>query len=500
MSSKPKAQRKDRAQKKVKQETKNISHPRTREELKQFVHDNLDIRVPDQPICPGHRSPMDYLWHTWRTDDPVHRPAGQISGDCIVWANRGGGKTQLAAIATLLDGLFKDGCRIRIVAGSLDQAGRMYEYLAQFIADHFESQIEGRLGREKCRFQNGAEVRVLSQSQRAVRGQHVQKLRCDEVELFQEEIFNAAKFCARSEGSILGSMECLSTMHQPWGLMQKIISQAGTALIPIYKWCLWEVIEKCPPDRHCSRCPLSGDCQQKARRADGFMRIDDCIAILRRSSRVGFETEMLCLRPNMEHAVFRDFDPAVHVHSVEFDEDLPLYRTIDFGYVNPFVCLWIQVDHDGVVRVIDEHVQAGQIISGHGDLIKQRTPGGEQRVAATYCDPAGSQRHGESGKSPTDLLKEAGIRTYWMKSDIQVGLELIRRALRAGDGSRRLVVSSRCVKLIEAMQCYRYPQGVQGDRAEVPVKDGVYDHPIDALRYFFANYYRPSGKVTVFRS
>jgi hypothetical protein len=500
MSSKPRAPRTDRAQKETKPETKTLWRPQTQEELKQFVWDNLDIRVPDQRLCPGHKSPMDYLWYTWQGDDPALRPSDQISGDCIVWANRGGGKTQLAAIATLLDGLFKENCRIRIVAGSLDQAGRMYEYLTQFVAEHFEDRIEGRMQREKCRFESGAEVRILSQSQRAVRGQHVQKLRCDEVELFQEEIFNAAKFCTRSEGSILGAMECLSTMHQPWGLMQKIISQAGPAQIPIFKWCLWEVIEKCPPDRHCSRCPLDGDCQGRARRADGFMRIDDCIAILRRSSRMGFETEMLCLRPSMENAVFGDFDPAVHVHSVEYNQDLPLYRAIDFGFVNPFVCLWIQVDREGVVRVIDEHVQSKMTISDHGDLIKQRTPGGEQRVAMTYCDPAGKQKTGESGKSPMDLLKEAGIKTHSMNSRIDEGLEMIRRALRAGDGSSRLVISPQCVRLIEAMQCYRYPQGVQGDRAEVPVKDGVYDHPIDALRYFFVNYYKPSRKVAVFRS
>lgn len=500
MSSKPNAPQQPCAQKMPQPKITAIAGPQTPDQLKQFIFDHLGIRIPDRQICPGHNSPMEYLWHTWRTDQPALRSAGQISGDCIVWANRGGGKTQLAAIATLLDGLFKDDCRIRIVAGSLDQACRMYEYLAGFVAEHFEDRIDGRMHQEKCRFQNGAEVRVLSQSQRAVRGQHVQKLRCDEVELFQEEIFNAAKFCAKSRGAVLGAMECLSTMHQPFGLMQKIISQAADAHIPIYKWCLWEVVEKCTPDRRCSRCPLDNDCRGKARRADGFLRIDDCIAMMRRSSRMGFETEMLCLRPNMENAVFGDFDPAVHVCPLEYNEDLPLYRAIDFGYVNPFVCLWIQVDREGVVRVIDEHVQSGRTLSNHAELIKQRTPGGPQRVAATYCDPAGAQRNGESGKSPMDLLREAGIKTYSSKSDIQVGLELIRRALRAGDGSSKLVISPKCPRLIEAMQGYRYPRSAQGDRAEVPVKDGVFDHPIDALRYFFVNYYRPSGKVAVYRS
>jgi hypothetical protein len=469
--------------------------PQTRQQLKQFLQVHLNLHIPDAHLCPGHSSPMDYLWYSWSTDWPSLRPAGQISGDCVVWANRGGGKTQIAAAAALLEGLFKENCRSRIIAGSLDQAGRMYEYLTEFIETGFADQIEGRILKDKCVFKNGTQVRLLAQSQRAVRGHHVQKLRCDEVELFVPEIFNAAKFCIKSRGTLRGSMECLSTMHRPWGLMQKIISDAQTAQIPIFKWCLWEVIQRCGSDRSCSRCPLDRDCQGKARRADGFLQIDDCIAQMRRSSRAGFETEMLCLKPNLENAVFADFEPAVHVRPVQDDPTLPLYRAIDFGYVHPFVCLWIQVDGEGLIRVIDEYVQSRRTLAAHAEEIKKKTSGGESRVAATYCDPAGGQRNGESGRSSIELLREAGIRAYSSRSDISGGLEKIRRALRAGDGSSRLVISPRCVHLIEAMQCYHYPAAVSGERAEQPVKDGVYDHPIDALRYFFLNYYKKSAKV-----
>lgn len=472
--------------------------PKTSSGLKQFLSNCLGIRIPDAAVCPGHSSPMDYLWHTWRTDFAGLRPGGQVSGDCVVWANRGGGKTQLAAVATLLEGLFKQDCRTRIIAGSLDQAGRMYEYLTEFIENAFVEQIEGRILKQRCRFKNGAQVRLLAQSQRAVRGHHVQKLRCDETELFQEEIFSAAKFCVRSSGTLQGAMECLSTMHRPWGLMQKILTEASSVGIPIFKWCLWEVIERCGPDRSCSRCPLHSDCQGKARRADGFLLIDDCIAQMRRSSRAAFETEMLCIRPNLENAVFSDFDPAVHVQPISFDVNLPLYRSIDFGYVNPFVCLWIQVDDHGRVLVLDEYVQTRKTLAAHAQEIKRRTPGGE-RAVRTFCDPAGKQPNDESGQTPIGVLKSCGITVHCCPSRIENGLELIRRHLRAGDGSSRLLIAPQCVRLIEAMQRYHYAERPCGPQAEKPVKDGVYDHPIDALRYFFVNYYKPSGRVTVFR-
>jgi hypothetical protein len=38
-------------------------------------------------------------------------------------------------------------------------------------------------------------------------------------------------------------------------------------------------------------------------------------------------------------------------------------------------------------------------------------------------------------------------------------------------------------------KCYHYPDPSQAGLAgELPLKDGVYDHPIDALRYFFINH------------
>ena len=470
-------------------DSRNTDHeaPKTREDLKLWVANNLKIHVPDVRICDGHKSPMDYLWHAYSSDFPSLRPGGQISGDCVVWANRGGGKTQLAAIVTLLEGLFKPDCRTRIVAGSLDQAGRMYEYLMGFVEDRFAERIEGMMQRERCRFENGADVRVLSQSQRAVRGQHVQKLRCDETELFKEEIFNAAGFCTRSRGDLLGAMECLSTMHRPYGLMQKIISEASESGTPIFKWCLWEVIEKCTLDRHCSRCALDKDCRGRARRANGYFRIDDCIAQMRRSSRGGFETEMLCLRPSLENAVFSEFDPAVHVKEVSYDGNLPLYRAIDFGYVNPFVCLWIQMDGENFVRVIDEYAESRLTVAQNGEAVRRRTPGGEGSVTMTFCDPAGNRRNDETGHSAAGVLRKNGMRIRCTGSRIENGLERIRSALRAGDGTIRMVISPKCRKLIEAMQCYHYRPGATGERAELPVKDGVYDHPIDALRYFFAN-------------
>jgi hypothetical protein len=472
-------------------ETLRRTRPATKQDLKNYIKVFLGIDVPDKQICPEHNSPLDYLWYSFNCDfiggvNPAlqTKPA---NADCVVWANRGGGKTDLAAIATLLDCIFKPFCQVRILAGSEDQAGRMYQYLTGFLRNGFDKFLAEPVRKAGCRFRNGSAVDVLTQSQASVRGQHIQKLRCDEVELFDADVFNAAKFTTQSTNSIIAGMESISTMHKPYGLMQKLVSSATQTATPVFKWCVWETIEKCI-DRNCSQCPLWGDCAGKAKQANGYLKIDDCITQMRRSSRAGWEAEMLCIKPNLENVVFDQFDPVIHVRPIDYDTNLPLYRSLDFGFANPFVCLWIQVDGEGVVRVIDEYVRSRATIDVHAAEMKSRTPGGESRVVSTFCDPAGAGANDVTGTSAVRELRSLGINVRYRRSGIAEGIESIRRAIRAGDGKSRFIVSPRCARLIEALTCYHYPDSPADN--ELPFKDGVYDHPIDALRYFFINFGR----------
>jgi hypothetical protein len=465
--------------------------PQTRRDLKNYVKVFLGIDVPDKRICPEHQSPMDYLWHTF--PESKHEPRA-ANHDSIVWANRGGGKTELAAVATLLDCIFKPDCQVRILGGSGEQAGRMYDYLTGFLHHGYEQFLAGPVRKAKCRFVNGSTVEVLTQSATSVRGQHVQKLRCDELELFDEDVFAAAKFTTQSTAEITAGMELISTMHRPYGLMHEVVTSAPKFGTPVFKWCVWETIEKCV-GRNCSQCPLSEDCRGRAKTANGYLRIGDCITQMRRASRAGWEAEMLCTRPSRQNVVFDEFDPAVHVRAVDYDPNLPLYRAIDFGFVNPFVCLWIQVDEAGVVRVIDEYVRSRATIDVHAVEIKNRTPVVEEQVAATFCDPAGKSVNDVTGTSAVRELRSLGIAVRFKRSGILGGIELIRRAIRSGDAKSSLVVSPRCPRLVEAMECYHYPESTNIP-GELPQKDGLYDHPIDALRYFFINHAHPAKNTT----
>jgi hypothetical protein len=88
---------------------------RTDDELHAWVRLYTGLDVPRQPVCPGHDAPFDYLRYSY------FEPAS----DLVVWAPRGGGKTRLAAVATLLDLLHKPPASVRILGGSLEQSMKM---------------------------------------------------------------------------------------------------------------------------------------------------------------------------------------------------------------------------------------------------------------------------------------------------------------------------------------------------------------------------------------
>jgi hypothetical protein len=164
---------------------------RTADGLHQWIQTFVGLNIPRRAICPHHDPPFEYLIRSF------FEPAS----DLIVWAPRGGGKTRLAAVATLLDLVFKPGCSVRILGGSLEQSLRMWEHLLpdlEFAAPHVLHRK--RSSTRRVSLTNGSGAAVLTQSQRAVRGLRVQKLRCDEVELFKPEIWEAAQLVTKSRG------------------------------------------------------------------------------------------------------------------------------------------------------------------------------------------------------------------------------------------------------------------------------------------------------------
>ena len=479
----------------------------TEDELHAWVRLFTGLSVPRRPLCPEHDAPFDYLRHSY------FEPAS----DLVVWAARGGGKTRLAALATLLDLLHKPPASVRILGGSLEQSLKMWEYLLPDIERLAGDLLLARVreSSRRIRLATGAGAAVLTQSQRAVRGLRIQKLRCDEVELFEPRIWEAAQLTTRSIRTgqtpgastsrereravvsngerdqtaplrsrlvtdIAGAVEALSTLHVAGGLMSRIVEQAQGSGTRVLRWCLLEVLARCEPERSCATCPLWEECRGRAKsECDGFISIDDAIRAKSRVSDQTWQAEMLCRRPSTRGRVFPAFDELVHLREYAGEAEA-IVLAIDFGFSAPLAALWIAQMPDGLVHVIDEHIEAQKTISEHLKIIAGRP---WPRASRVYCDPAGAGQNAQTATSDVGLLRAAGYVVRYRASRVSEGIEAIRHALRPASGEARLFIDPRCKGLVAALRGYRYPEG----GGENPHKDGVHDHPIDALRYYFVN-------------
>jgi len=522
--------------------------PQNPEELHAWVSEHLEINIARRSLIEGNRAPFDYLVHTFF--EGRFQQSGEAwtacealpdsPPDCVVWANRGGGKTFMGAVATLLDLVFKHGVEVRILAGSLEQSTRMYEHLRGFFSrPKFASLLESKITSRRIKLLNGSCARLLAASQPSVRGTRVQKVRCDEVDTFDPEIWKAAQLTTRELAgvagpwgpSVRGSIEALSTMHHPYGLMWEIVT--GERLVRVegvrrpretiarrslFRWCVLDVLEHCPDHRECATCGLMPECNGKAKQRTpecaGHLMIDDALAQKKRVDLATWNSEMLCSRPRRTDAVYPEFEVGVHVVGdphprVRARAPVAYVAGMDFGFRAETVVLLASIDNAGTVLVEREHVATGLTTADHIKAIDAWLADGRTMIADPNMlqrdgfewiaiDPAGRARNDQTAKSNYELLRNAGYRVRCRALRIGDGVSLVRTRLAPAlnDGPNpedcvpRLLVHERCERLIECMQRYRYPDNTL-DSTEPCKKEG-FDHACDALRYMLVGLDRPA--------
>lgn len=172
--------------------------------------------------------------------------------------------------------------------------------------------------------------------------------------------------------------------------------------------------------------------------------------------------------------VFKDFDPNIHC---DWDPSWPkpswpVCRGIDFGYTDPFVCLWVAFDEDWRAYVFGELYETKMLIDdavrGIAEFeglkvteptpqvpwIKVRGPGSKVNVTLpTVVDwDAGDRAN----------LTRSGITPQRMAvKDISVGLKAVNGGLRlAGDGRPRIYIKAdSCPELIREVSMLEWGEG-----------------------------------------
>lgn len=244
---------------------------------------------------------------------------------------------------------------------------------------------------------------------------------------------------------------------------------------------------------------------------------------------VRYKRGRLGLWVGAEGQVYEDFDPAVHlINRFDIPKSWRRFRSIDFGYTNPFVCGWWAVDPDGRMYLYREIYRTRKLVEDLASEILRYEAGktAEEWEALTNSTPQeqivdARKKLAEANESIeatiTDhdaedraTLERHGIHPVAAQKEVKVGIEKVQLRLRvAGDGKPRLFIMRD--SLVDADQAlltahqpyctekefavYVYPKGQDGKPLkEEPVK--MFDHGMDPMRYLsmhLDNYIKPQG-------
>ncbi len=183
-----------------------------------------------------------------------------------------------------------------------------------------------------------------------------------------------------------------------------------------------------------------------------------------------------------------EFDPEVHVGEVEFDPWLDLYRAIDFGFSDPFVCLDFQITPQGQVRVIGEYYRRMTVLSEHVRELRK----GEKSYP--FALPPGRDYYRSGGEAGERIHYAADPSGGGLLAELRLRLGrpiIARRVLRESsfmelrelfrlriEGEPAILIHPRCENLIRELSELRlHPETGQSLGS---------DHAVDALRYGLA--------------
>jgi len=449
--------------------------PTDRRGLYGYICEHFGVRLPHRAFTAGHSTPLDFV------RDCLLHPGDDIAA----WSCRSGCKTLAASIVAAVEFAFNDGLQARVLAGSEDQAGNLYRYWQQWCGGFLAGRVKGAVHRAGTEV-GGGRFEILAASQKRVRGPKVHRLFEDELDEIDPEIDTAAAGMIASAPGLPGCTRYMSTWHRVDGLMGRLIAGIPGNGVRLHKWNVWETIGRCPRERHqdgrgCRTCPLGPACLAKAREvhhdpdwpvgiaaeALGVYAVDDVTKSYLKVGAATWTAEYGCGRPSAEGLVYPEFDELGH-RCERSPPELTMYRAIDWGF-DCFVCLWLGVDKDDRVYLLDTYKARRATLPQHAEYIKGHRI---KSVRATYCDPAGRNTNDQTGKSDVEEFRRYGIDATYTLSP---------RAREVANGIRTF---------IRDIQDYRNRK-VNDMYIDDPVEPQPAEHTMDALRYFFVNRMRP---------
>jgi len=197
-------------------------------------------------------------------------------------------------------------------------------------------------------------------------------------------------------------------------------------------------------------------------------------------------------------SVFPDFSPLTHcIPKGDFTPtpDHRIVRTMDSGYTNPTVWLWLAIAPDGTITVFEEHYASKKTVEEHAVIVNRITKEIEAKygceVWLTTGDPAIKQTKEQTGTSILQEYQKHGIyiSVDSIPRDRRIGLERIQKYLRQHPKTKkpRLMFTDDCPNLIAEIPKLKWKKWASAKVAEqhnrqedIRDKD---NHCYDALKY-----------------
>jgi phage terminase large subunit len=188
-----------------------------------------------------------------------------------------------------------------------------------------------------------------------------------------------------------------------------------------------------------------------------------------------------------EGAVYDEWDDAVHlIDPFPIPSDWRRFRSIDFGFTNPFVCQWWALDPDDRMYLYREIYMSGRLVEDHARQIVALEQG--EAIDWSVSDHDAEDRA---------TLERHGVYTNPARKEVSPGINAVKQRLRVQeDGKPRLYLmrgalveedtrlreAKKPVSTLEEMTGYVWQKSADGRPVkEQPVK--LDDHGMDALRY-----------------
>jgi PBSX family phage terminase large subunit len=194
-----------------------------------------------------------------------------------------------------------------------------------------------------------------------------------------------------------------------------------------------------------------------------------------------------------EGQIYEDFDPSVHViEKFKVPDDWPLYISIDFGFVNPFVAQWWRVDHDGRLYLTREIYHSKTLVEDHARRI-------QNQIDKYKREPKPYIIADHDAEDRATLIKHLGLYVNKAKKDVSRGIQAAQKRFEVqADGKPRIFffrdavthedatlrAAGKPASTVDEVSDYVWDNTGNKALKEAPLK--INDHGMDAMRYVIA--------------